>query len=164
MQRDTHIVPGHWHLQAQQLLRKSIRDISAEEGEEDPDREHKDEYPEDDQPMRKTARKGKGKGKGGKKGKRKVLEDAPETPAAQQLEQLAKQARTNQPEAAQHDLPKDLDSAVATSNAAVHADVAMKAASPSGPPQEHAPKDDEPKPHQTATPKKENTQTSTQKA
>ena len=117
----------HAHMsQAQAILRKSIRDTTADE--EDPDRPYKDES-ESDSP-KPTKAKGRGRGRGKGRGrKQKEPENAKDA-----LETLETKEQNKCPEMHTHKLPQDMDAAAEQAAAHVAKDVkdTPEVASPEG--------------------------------
>lgn len=158
------------------MLRASLRDLSAEDNEEDPDRKYKDE--EEDEAERPPRGRGRGRGRargrgnarGGRRGRgaapeqQNNPENQPTSPAAEQLESLVKvkPVEEKQVEHMQHPLPSDIHQAADMSEHLVDQDV--KAAKAHGtenanthPPEEAAPgspKKTTPRKRKRATPKK----------
>ena len=99
--------------QAQAILRKSIRDTTAENDLEDPDKEFKDDS-DSDAPQRNRGRgKGRGRGRGRARGRaRGKHEEKAATTAGEALETLEARSQTECPEMPTHVLPKNLSSAL----------------------------------------------------
>ena len=99
--------------QAQAILRKSIRDTTAEDDLEDPDKEFKDDS-DSDAPQRNRGRgKGRGRGRGRARGRaRGKHEEKAATTAGEALETLEARSQTECPEMPTHVLPKNLSSAL----------------------------------------------------
>ena len=121
-------------LQAQQLVRKALRDTMAEE--EDPDHKYKNEDDDgiesENEKPRKRPGKGRGRGRGGRKGNQdKVLSKPPTHPAAQQLEQLpvSNSSKPDPTPNAEHPLPEDLAQAAEVAEHLAEGDVKTTAAS-----------------------------------
>ena len=114
-------------LQAQALLRKSIRDtaLEAEADIEDPDKDHKDSG--SDSEGQNKRRKGRGKGRGRGRGRGKGGKRQQSSPADALEEQVKKKKRTDAPlDMPNHDLPQTLEKATETAAKIAEADTRAK--------------------------------------
>ena len=143
-------------MQAQALLRKSIRDTTAEledEDEEDPDRKHKDEEDSDAPGTKAKPSRGRGKGRGRGRGRKKAekhdVGEPKSSTAEQELNNLPKKRHlAEQPQPADHVLPTDLEHAAESAEEKAKHDVKDQASAEEGEPDQE---------QQTATPSKKKT-------
>ena len=127
-------------MQAQALLRKAIRDTTAElddddDDEEDPDKQHKDDDDDSDAGRNKSKpSRGRGKGRGRGRGrtsgrtnqKKPEQKESKTNNAEKELDDLPKSKKprlVEQPDAANHTLPEDLDDAAKSAEEKAEQDV-----------------------------------------